>query len=385
MRLEDFDYSLPKDLIAQRPARHRADSRMLVVYRREGRWEDALFRQLPDFLEACDVLALNNSRVVAARLFGRRVGVRAQAIGKRNPARAEYLTSCIEVLLARRLDERTWEALVKPGRKVRPGEVLKFDSSDAPENAASDGRDGKSLMLEAEVIGRGDFGLRVLRFPEGVDLPEGISLDEMLEKVGHVPVPPYIHRPKEKDEKQDRLRYQTVYAKHPGSVAAPTAGLHFTKEILYELEKRGVERAEITLHVGLGTFQPIHVTEIEKHRMHPETFEVDALTAARLSRALEQKRRIVAVGTTTVRTLEHLAQENNELIGPGRGETRLFIVPGFKFRVIGGLLTNFHLPRTTLLMLVSAFAGRELILDAYRHAVRERYRFYSYGDCMLIL
>lgn len=373
MRLEDFDYLLPKELIAQRPARHRADSRMLVVHRREDRWEDAVFRQLPGFLEAGDVLALNNSRVVPARLFGHRLGVRSQPIGKRNPARQEYLTSRIEVLLARQLDERTWEALVRPGRKVRPGEVLVFHQQ---ETAPSDGPKEEPEALQAEVIGSGEFGLRVLRFPEG------ICLTEMLEKVGHVPLPPYIHRP---DEKQDRLRYQTVFARHPGSVAAPTSGLHFTKEILYELEKQGVERVEITLHVGLGTFQPVHETEVAKHRMHPESFEVDAATAARLNRALEEKRRIVAVGTTTVRTLEHLALEHEGRMESGHGETRLFIVPGFEFRVIGGLLTNFHLPRTTLLMLVSAFAGRELILDAYRHAVRERYRFYSYGDCMLIL
>jgi len=315
---------------------------------------------------------VNNSRVLPARLFGHRLGVGSQPIGKRNPARGEYLTSPIEVLLARQLDERTWEALVRPGRKVRSGEKLAF-------NHALGGRadsSGKAPTLEAEVIGRGEFGLRILRFPEG------ISVAKMLEKVGHIPLPPYIRRP---DEELDRLRYQTVFARRPGSVAAPTSGLHFTKPVLSRLEEHGIERVEITLHVGLGTFQPIHTAEIEKHHMHPESFEVTPQAAARLNQALDEKRRIVAVGTTTVRTLEHLAAQHNGRIEQGRGETRLFILPGFEFRVVGGLLTNFHLPRTTLLMLVAAFAGLELTLAAYEHAVRERYRFYSYGDCMLIL
>ncbi|MBI3896479.1 MAG: tRNA preQ1(34) S-adenosylmethionine ribosyltransferase-isomerase QueA [Acidobacteria bacterium] len=373
MKLEDFDYHLPPELVAQYPARRRTDARMLVGRRKEKRLEDATFRQLPNFLEPGDLLAFNNSRVLPARLFGYRMGVYSQPIGKRNPAQHEYLHSQIEVLLARKLDQRTWEALVKPGRKVRVGEKLVFHG-----HATATFNPGKeqSPLLQAEVIGRGDFGLRILRFPEGISLPE------MLERVGHVPLPPYIHRP---DEKQDRLRYQTVYARQPGSVAAPTAGLHFTKEILYKLEKRGVERVEITLHVGLGTFQPIHALKIEEHRMHPERFDVAPEAAARLNRALEQKRRIVAVGTTTVRTLEHIAAAHGGRIEPGSGETQLFILPEFPFRVVGGLLTNFHLPRTTLLMLVCAFAGRELTLAAYEHAVRERYRFYSYGDCMLIL
>ena len=379
LTIEDFDYDLPPELVAQYPARRRADARMLVVRRREGQLEDATFRQLPNILEPGDVLALNNSRVLPARLFGYRMGVRSQPIGKRNPAWGEYLRSPIEALLVRQLDEHTWKALVKPGRKVRLGEKLVFYDAAATEYGElqkEKGRQMEGIALEAEVIGRGEYGLRILRFPEG------IPLAEMLERVGHVPLPPYIRRP---DEKQDRLRYQTVYARQPGSVAAPTAGLHFTKEILYALEKRGVERVEITLHVGLGTFQPIHAPKIEQHRMHPERYEVEPGAAARLNRALEEQRRIVAVGTTTVRTLEHVAAEHGGRIEAGCGETQLFILPGFSFRVIGGLLTNFHLPRTTLLMLVCAFAGRELTLAAYEHAVRERYRFYSYGDCMLIL
>jgi len=368
MRLEDFDYHLPAELIAQYPATQRADSRMLVLNRDSGMFRDATFRELAQILQPGDVLAVNNSRVLPARLFGHRVGLRAQPVAKSNPAHREYLTSSIEVLLARRLDERTWEALVKPGRKVLPGERLVFH--EAGKTAAT------SPALEAEVIGRGEFGLRVLRFPEGAPVAE------MLQKVGHIPLPPYIRRP---DQPEDQSRYQTVYAREPGSVAAPTAGLHFSEEMLAQLEAGGIERVEITLHVGLGTFQPLHTSEIERHHMHPESFEVSPQAATRLNQALAGQRRIVAVGTTTVRTLEHLAAEHRGRIEPGRGETRLFILPGFPFRVIGGLLTNFHLPRTTLLMLVAAFAGRDLVLAAYEHAVRERYRFYSYGDCMLIL
>ena len=382
MKLEDFDYHLPPELVAQYPARRREDARMLVVRRASGvgppgpsgngRFFDAQFRQLPEFLEPSDVLAVNNSRVLPARLLGRRLGVRAQRIGKRNPAHREYLTSPIEVLLVRRLDEYDWEALVHPGRKVRPGEKLVFEAGQLTEG----GSEKESLTLEAEVVGRGEYRLRTLRFAG-----DG-SLEKKLQRVGHVPLPPYIHRP---DEKLDRLRYQTVYARRPGSVAAPTAGLHLTRRMLGELEKRGIEVVEVTLHVGLGTFQPVHASQIEQHKLHPEQFEITLEAAARLNHALEEKRRIVAVGTTSVRTLEHVAAAHQGRIAPGNGETQLFILPGFRFGVVGGLLTNFHLPRTTLLMLVSAFAGRELILAAYEHAVRERYRFYSYGDCMLIL
>lgn len=372
MKLEDFDYHLPPELVAQYPARRREDARMLVVHRAEGRFLDSQFRQLPEFLEPGDVLVVNNSRVLPARLLGRRLGVQAQRIGKRNPARQEYLTSSIEALLVRRLDELTWEALVRPGRKVRPGERLIFTAGEETKVRS----EKQPPTLEAEVIGRGEYGLRILRF-----VVDG-SLEEKLKQVGHVPLPPYIHRP---DERLDRLRYQTVYACRPGSVAAPTAGLHLTRRMFGELEKRGVEVVEVTLHVGLGTFQPVHESQIEQHKLHPEQFDISAEAAARLNRALEEKRRILAVGTTTVRTLEHVAAACRGRITAGSGETQLFILPGFRFRVVSGLLTNFHLPRTTLLMLVSAFAGRELILAAYAHAVRERYRFYSYGDCMLIL
>ena len=430
MRLEDFDYDLPPELVAQYPPPQRADARMLVVHRSNGTFEDGDFQRLPEYLNPGDLLVVNNSRVLPARLFGHRLGLRSQPIGKRNPGRGQYLTSAIEVLLTRQLDERTWEALVRPGRKVRVGERLVFSRTAGDQECLSGrvgGSDSESPRagvpiasrfdpggrdrdrrggdvkeaapvavaketgrvaemesdslhrcdtLEAEVIGRGEFGIRILRFPEGISVPE------MLERVGHVPLPPYIHR---LEEELDRQRYQTVYASRPGSVAAPTAGLHFTEQMLSALECAGIERVEITLHVGLGTFQPIHTAQIEQHHLHSESFQVTPEAAARLNQTLAEKRRIVAVGTTTVRTLEHLAALHGGRIEPGSGETQLFIWPGYQFRVVGGLLTNFHLPRTTLLMLVAAFAGRELILAAYEHAVRERYRFYSYGDCTLIL
>lgn len=373
MKIEEFDYHLPVELIAQHPTRRRADSRMLVVSRSENQFEDSTFRRLPEFLAPGDVLVTNNSRVLPARLFGHRLGLKSLPIGKRNPKRSEYLSRQIEVLLVRPLDEGVWEALVRPGRKIRTGERLIFEG---PERTRVPKDSDKITHMEAEVVGRGEFGLRTLRFSDPA------SLAKNLQRIGRVPLPPYIRRP---DEPSDRLRYQTVYATLPGSVAAPTAGLHFTKAMLAALERRGIQRAEITLHVSLGTFQPIHEAEIEAHRLHPERFLIAPAAAETLNRALAQGRRIAAVGTTTVRALEHVAAQHGGHIEPTSGETQLFIQAGFPFRVVGALLTNFHLPRTTLLMLVAAFAGRDLILSAYEHAVRQRYRFYSYGDCMLIL
>ncbi|MSO20648.1 MAG: tRNA preQ1(34) S-adenosylmethionine ribosyltransferase-isomerase QueA [Acidobacteria bacterium] len=377
MQLHDFNYHLPLDLIAQHPPRRRTDSRMLLLNRTTGEIQDRQFRELPEILQAGDVLALNNSRVIPARLLGRRVGVRAMAIGKNHPKREEYLTSEIEAMLARQIDERTWEALVRPGKKIRVGEQLVFE---AATSAAGQATGKHSEYLKAEVIARGEYGLRTLRFEESK------SLQRLIERIGHIPLPPYILRPgNHLDDRADRLRYQTVYARQSGSVAAPTAGLHFTRPMLNKLSQRGIARAEITLHVGLGTFQPIHTEKIEEHVMHPERYEVSEAVAEQLASARREVRRIVAVGTTTVRTLEHIAAANSGRITVGSGNTRLFIQPGFPFQVIGGMLTNFHLPQSTLLMLVSAFAGREHVLAAYEHAVRERYRFYSYGDCMLIL
>jgi S-adenosylmethionine:tRNA ribosyltransferase-isomerase len=355
MELAEFDYHLPEELIAQQPLADRAASRMLVLYRREQRWEDRWFREFPSFLGPGDCLVLNDSRVIPSRLYGRRRGVRALPIGKRNPKRREYLSGRVEVLLLRPVssDGLSWEALVRPGRKMRTGEVIDFGDS-----------------LSAEIVSRGEFGLRTLRFHYAGDLLEA------LDRLGHVPLPPYIRRA---DKPEDRERYQTVFAREPGSAAAPTAGLHFTAEILEQCQAAGAAIAYVTLHVGLGTFQPLHTEVVEQARLHAETFRITEENAARMRTA----GRIVAVGTTAVRTIETVART-----GPLRaacGETDIFIYPGFEFRVTGALLTNFHLPRSSLLLLVCAFAGKELVLAAYDHAVRERYRFYSYGDCMLIV
>ena len=355
MDLSAFDYHLPEELIAQEPLADRAASRMLVVYREEKRWEDRRFRDFPSFLGAGDCLVLNDSRVFPARLFGHRAGVRSLPIGKHNPKRREYLSGAVEVLLLRptAADRREWSALVRPGRKMRTGERIRFD-------------DG----LEGEIVARGEFGERNIRF-----LTEGDPFEEF-EKIGHVPLPPYIKRT---DQPGDRERYQTVFAREKGSVAAPTAGLHFTPEILEECRAQGAGVAYVTLHVGLGTFQPLHTEQVEQAHLHSEVYSITDENAARIAVA----RRLVAVGTTSVRTLETALA--NGPIRAQQGDTDIFIYPGFVFRGTGALLTNFHLPRTSLLLLVCAFAGTELALGAYRHAVEQGYRFYSYGDCMLIV
>ena len=350
MQLSEFDYILPEELIAQQPPADRAGARMLVVYRAEGRWEDRRFRDLPRFLGTGDCLVLNDSRVFPSRLYGRRAGVHSLAIGKKNPARREYLAGEVEVFLLRPVsaDGREWSALVRPGRKMRVGEVVRFG-------------DG----LEAEITGRGAFGERTIRFGGDADLYAGF------EKIGHVPLPPYIKRP---DEAADRERYQTVFARERGSVAAPTAGLHFTPEILEACRAAGAEIAYVTLHVGLGTFQPIHEENFEGHKLHAEAFQITEDNALRMRQATRR----IAVGTTSVRAIESAARSAD-------GETDLFIYPGFEFHTTDAMLTNFHLPRTSLLLLVCAFGGTELVLAAYRHAVEARYRFYSYGDCMLLV
>lgn len=364
MKPEELDYELPAALVAQRPLPVRDASRMLVVDRAQGRCGDYSFRELPDRLRGDELLVLNNTRVFPARLFAQRRGLRAQPIGRRNPARREYLRAPIEVLLTRQLEPGMWEALVRPGRKVRTGERLRFN---APARADE---------LEAEVVGRGEFGLRRLRFPAEANLWESF------ERLGHVPLPPYIQRP---DEPADRERYQTVFARPDkiGAVAAPTAGLHFTPAILAALKARGIELVEITLTVGLGTFQPIRTKTLEHHPMQPEPYEIPAHVATVIEAAREARRPILAVGTTVVRALESVASRLGR-VEAGSAEAGLFIYPGYEFKVVNQLLTNFHLPRSSLLALVAAFAGRDLILQAYQHAVRERYRFYSYGDCMLI-
>jgi S-adenosylmethionine:tRNA ribosyltransferase-isomerase len=330
--LGEFDYELPPELIAQQPLEDRAASRMLVVDRSRGVWEDRMFRDFPAYLQGGDCLVLNDSRVFPSRLLGRR----------------EHGTGQVEVFLTKPVssDSLTWEALVHPGRKMRTGERILF----TPE-------------LSAEILGRGEHGERTVRLT-----PKGEVYD-VLERAGHTPLPPYIRRP---DLPEDRERYQTVYARERGSVAAPTAGLHFTLEILEQCRVAGAEIARVTLHVGLGTFQPLHTEVLEEVRLHRETLAVSAESV----RAMDAASRVIAVGTTSVRAIES---------DPSASETDLFIAPGFRFRRTSAMLTNFHLPKSSLLVLVCAFAGKELALAAYRHAVEQRYRFFSYGDCMLVL
>ncbi len=352
MQLADFDYHLPEELIAQEALEDRAASRMLVVHRTGGRWEDRTFRDLPEYLHPGDCLVVNDSRVFPARLYGRRAGIHALPVGKNNPKVREYLSGTVEVFLLRSVsrDGRDWEALVRPGRKLPVGERITFDEG-----------------LEGEIVGRGEFGERTVRFHGDADLYVAF------ERIGHVPLPPYIKRT---DSPADRDRYQTVFARERGSVAAPTAGLHFTPEVLTRCREAGAEQAFVTLHVGLGTFQPLHEETVEGAKLHTERYCITPQNAAVIAAA----RRVVAVGTTSTRTLETAART-----GELEGETDIFLYPGVPFLRTGAILTNFHLPRTSLLLLVCAFAGTELMLSAYRHAVEAAYRFYSYGDCMLIV
>jgi len=370
MRLSDFHFDLPLDLIAQKPLAERDASRMLILNRNTEVWEDSAFRALPDLLRGDELIVVNNARVIPARLFGRREGVRAEKPGHNRRIMREYLSSEIEVLLTRQVAVDEWEALVRPGRKIRVGERIDFG-------------DGE---LSAEVVSRGEYGLRRLRLTAKGDVAQAI------ERLGHVPLPPYIAR---EDDPADRERYQTIFADHPGAVAAPTAGLHFSPAILERVRQRNIEIASITLDVGLGTFQPIHEEEIEEHKIHAERYEIPEAAAHAICKARGEGRPILAVGTTVVRALEDAAQKSvarhgenccaaKSLVEPGPSETGIFIKPGHTFCVVNQLLTNFHLPQSTLLILVSAFAGREVILRAYRHAVAARYRFYSYGDCMWI-
>jgi len=352
-RVAEFDFHLPEELIAQQPPSERDAARMLVLDRASGAIEDKNFRDLPAMLGPGDLLVLNDSRVIPARLFATRAGAASQ---KQEP------TGKIEVLLTQQLGPQEWSALVRPGKKVQVGEKLFF--------AAEDG----VPLLEAEVTARGEFGERTLRFAQSADFYGA------LEKIGHMPLPPYMHR---EDTLEDRERYQTVFAAERGSAAAPTAGLHFTPQVLDAIRARGVEIAYVTLHVGLGTFQPVRVDTLDEIVLHSERYTLPSATADAINKAKHEGRRIIAAGTTTVRTLEHCASLGSELT-PHSGETSIFIRPGHTFRIVNAMLTNFHLPQSTLLMLVSAFAGREHVLAAYAHAVQERYRFFSYGDCMFI-
>lgn len=350
MKVSDFDFALPEDLIAQEPA-PRGESRLLVLDRATGRRTHASIGDLPRLLDAGDLLVLNDTRVFPARLLGRR-----------DPS-----GGAVECLLIGRLDRgdsTRWDALMHPGQKLKEGARVIFE--------------GPVGRLAGEVLERRFYGRRIVRLWS----ERGGDVETLIDALGHVPLPPYIRRP---DSVEDRERYQTVYAKVRGSVAAPTAGLHLTQAMLAALGARGVERAEITLHVGYGTFKPVRVQQVEAHEVDPEVFEISAAAAAALNGALGARRRIVAVGTTTTRALETAVASRDGRFVAGRESTGLFIYPGYRFRAVGALLTNFHLPRSSLLMLVAAFAGRELILDAYREAIERRYRFYSYGDAMLIL
>jgi S-adenosylmethionine:tRNA ribosyltransferase-isomerase len=361
MRVAELDYHLPPELIAQRPLDDRDASRMLVLSRGGGGWEDRHFRELPELLRGDELLVLNNARVLPARLFGHRAGVHSQR-PSRKTAR-EHLSGTVEVFLTRQVGDDEWEALVRPGRKMAVGERVVFGAGE----------------LEAEIVSRGQLGLRGVRFHS----TDGKSVGANIEGLGHVPLPPYIDRP---DEESDRERYQTVFAQRAGAVAAPTAGLHFTREILRQIRARGCETCEVTLNVGLGTFQPVHTEVLEEHKIHSESYEIGEEAAEKIRRAKREGRAVLAVGTTVVRTLEDAAVRagNAQGLRGGRAEAELFIVPGHRFRLVDQLLTNFHLPKSTLLGLVCAFAGKENVLRAYAHAVEARYRFYSYGDCMFI-
>jgi S-adenosylmethionine:tRNA ribosyltransferase-isomerase len=356
LRVEDFDYELPAERIAQEPPAERGASRMLVMDRATGAYRDSAFSRFGEELREGDLLVLNDSRVIPARLFARRTLMRER----------EKPTGLVEVMLTAPAGENRWRALVRPGRKVAIGERLVFPAPDG------------SIALEAEVVERGKFGERLLDFA-----PVSSSAGDfftVLDRIGHMPLPPYIHRD---DADADRERYQTVFARERGSVAAPTAGLHFTPAMLEGLKRRGVEIARVTLHVGLGTFAPLRVERVEEVKLHSERYKIGEEAAAAIRRARAGRRRVVAVGTTVVRTLESAAREAGE-VKAHSGETEIFIAPGFQFRIVDALLTNFHLPQSSLLMLVSAFAGRERVLAAYRHALEAQYQFFSYGDCMFI-
>ena len=357
MLVSDFDYALPDHLIAQEPVARRDASRLLVVDRASKTLSDSSFDRLPDRLKPGDVLVLNNTRVFPARLIGRRVRTSARG--------ADLPGGRVEVFLIRRLEPLIWETLVRPGRSLLPGARVEFAR-------------GK---LAAEVLEWREAGRRIVRFEAEGDF------DDIIDRIGRTPLPPYIKR--DEEDRLDAERYQTVFARERGAVAAPTAGLHFTEELIRKMKAQSVEVVEITLHVGYGTFQPVRVERVEDHAVEPEAYSIPEAAAAQINLALSEGRRIIAVGTTTTRALETAAliESPSRVVASSMtpASTELFIYPGFEFRVTGGLVTNFHLPRSSLLMLVSALGGRELILKAYSHAVEQQYRFYSYGDAMLIV
>jgi S-adenosylmethionine:tRNA ribosyltransferase-isomerase len=372
--VSDFDFELPAELIAQTPAPERSASRLLYLDRCTGAVTHSTVGSLSDFLTAGDLIVVNNTRVFPARLLGRRVPsggavecllvrrLESADIGAPSPTLESKSESKSERRSESSSECQLWEALVHPGQKLHPGARMVFEGAHT---------------VHGEVLDQRFFGRRVVR----LWTEDGSSIEKTVDAIGHMPLPPYIERA---DDPADRERYQTVFARDRGSIAAPTAGLHFTPALIETLTARGVELVEITLHVGYGTFQPVRVERVEDHRVDAEQYAIDARAADAINAALDERRRVIAVGTTTTRTLEAVARANGGLIAAGSGATDLFIYPGFHFHVIGGLLTNFHLPRSSLLMLVAAFAGRERVLAAYHQAVQARYRFYSYGDAMLI-
>ncbi|WP_457567361.1 tRNA preQ1(34) S-adenosylmethionine ribosyltransferase-isomerase QueA [Desulfurobacterium sp.] len=340
MKVSLFDYKLPEHLIAKFPAEPRDSAKLLVLNRKTGETEHRIFREIEHYLNPGDVLVINNTKVIPARLLGK------------FPTGGN-----VEILLVRQIEKDIWETIGKPGRRLKPGKKIIFDDE-----------------LSAEIVRVEEEGKRIVRFHSRKPTLEKIY------EIGHVPLPPYIER---KDTEKDRKEYQTVFAKEEGAVAAPTAGLHFTRELLEKLAEKGVIIKEVTLHVGPGTFKPVKVEEVEKHRMHYESFKIPEDTAEEIAKARKEGRRIIAVGTTVVRTLESGFDENGE-IRHLEGSTNLFIYPGYNFKVVDAIITNFHLPKSTLLMLVCAFAGREKVLNAYEEAIKRGYRFYSYGDAMFI-
>lgn len=344
VKLSDFDYELPPDHIAREPVRPRDASRLLVIDRKTGQWTDSSFVGIATHLRSGDLLVLNNTRVLKARLEGT----------------LERSGRSIEVLLSNPVSGNTWAAMLGPGRRLR---------------------DGDRILLEEGAIAvvgeRGEYGLRLIELSP----PDGISLEDFLERSGHIPLPPYMGRD---DTSLDAVDYQTVFARQPGAIAAPTAGLHFSETVLTSLAEHDVETVEITLHVGAGTFIPVRTDDPNEHRLKPERYSIGEGAATRLNAARAARRRIIAVGTTSTRTLEYVFARNGRFVA-GEGETDLYILPGYRFGAVEGLVTNFHLPRSTLLLLVSAFASRDIVLEAYRHAVDAGYRFYSYGDCTLFV
>ena len=348
MKITDFDYNLPEELIAQKPADKRDSSRLLVVHRDSGKIEHKHFYDIINYLNPGDLMVLNNSKVLPARLFGEKEGTGAK----------------VEFLLIKRIEGDRWETMVRPGRRLKPGDSVMFC---------------QSPLLRADIVDYGADGTRIVEFEY-----EGIFM-ERLEEVGSMPLPPYIERSSEEDDKD---RYQTVYCKDEGSVAAPTAGLHFTEELLAKAQEKGVELAYVTLHVGIGTFRPVKVERVEDHSMHFEEYHISEESARAINRAKAEGRRIISVGTTSTRTVESAAYYDEERgcmqVKEGSGSTGIFIYPGYEFKIIDSLITNFHLPNSTLLMLISALYAREKIQDVYEEAIRERYRFFSYGDAMFI-